>query len=77
MSSQPSSIPLFERENYGFWCIKMKTLILDVSRCLGFGWKWFWWTWKCDYTNSDWKRLVERVEINGCKSSLIYSTRCW
>ena len=24
MSSQPSSIPLFEGENYDFWCVKMK-----------------------------------------------------
>ena len=28
MSSQPSSIPLFEEENYDFWCIKMKTLFM-------------------------------------------------
>ena len=29
MSSQPSSIPLFEWENYDFWCIKMKTLFIN------------------------------------------------
>ena len=29
MSSQPSSIPLFEGENYDFWCMKMKTLFMS------------------------------------------------
>lgn len=29
MSSQPSSIPLFEGENYDFWCVKMKTLFMS------------------------------------------------
>ena len=29
MSSQPSSISLFEEENYDFWCIKMKTLFIN------------------------------------------------
>ena len=39
MSFQPSSIPLFEEENYDFWCIKMKTLFInqDVWDLVGNG----------------------------------------
>ena len=29
MSFHASSIPLFEGENYDFWCIKMKTLFMS------------------------------------------------
>ena len=29
MSSQPFSTPLFEGENYDFWCVKMKTLFMS------------------------------------------------
>ena len=29
MSSQYSSIPLFEVDNYDFWCVKMKTLFMS------------------------------------------------
>ena len=76
MSSQPSSIPLFEGENYNFWCVKMKTLFMSQD------------VWDLVENGFDEpdnvitltpveKNQLKELKKNGCKSSLIYSTRCW